>query len=152
MAGVPNFDPGAMARLRRQAGLGVRELAQRLEQFHPNVVAWEKGRVRPTPRHLARIAEALGVDPWQLTSTTPADAQLADLRAWAGMAVTDVAIATGMPPDTYSKVERALRPLGADRADRIAAAFGVDRAAVEAAYRRTRNAAPGRHRPGVDEP
>lgn len=147
MLGIRNFDPAAMAALRHEAGLGVKELAARLEVFHPNVVAWERGRVQPSPRHLVRIAGALGVEPWRLTSTTPGEAELADLRAWAGMTIADVSVATGMPPDTYSKVERALRPLGPDRAARIAAAFGADQAAVEDAYRRTKAAGPGRGRP-----
>lgn len=134
--GIPNFNPSAMAELRARDDLSVRELADRLGQLPPNVVAWEKGRVAPTPRHLVNIATALGVEPWELTTAAPETAELADLRAWAGLTTADAAALAGVSRRTWSNVERGLWPLGPGRALEFAEALGVSSDAVEVAYRR----------------
>lgn len=73
-----------MVEVRARAGLGLKELAERLGQAPPNVVAWEKGRLAPTRRHLLTIAAALDVPPWRLTKATPETAELGRLArlAW----------------------------------------------------------------------
>ena len=134
--GIRNFNPSAMAELRIRGSLGVGELADLLGQLPPNVVAWEKGRVAPTPRHLVNIAAALEVEPWRLTTATPETAELADLRAWAGLTTADAATLAGVSRRTWSKVERGLWPLGPGRARDFAEVLGVSSDAVEAAYRR----------------
>ncbi|MBW3615611.1 MAG: helix-turn-helix domain-containing protein [Actinobacteria bacterium] len=146
--GVRNFNPPAMAQLRARAGLGMKELADCLGQLPPNVVAWEKGRVAPTPRHLVHIAAVLEVEPWRLTTATPETAELADLRAWAGLTTAEAAASAGVSRRTWSNVERGLWPLGPERARDFAEVLGVSSEAVQAAYQRVA----GRHLEAAGRP
>lgn len=68
---LPNLETGHMpeslgsrlARLRRERGLTLAQVADALGVSKPTVWAWEKGKARPIPSRLGPIAETLGVDP-----------------------------------------------------------------------------------------
>lgn len=50
-----------LQRLRKERGLTLAQLGERLEVSKPTVWAWEKGKARPLESRLAAIAEILGV-------------------------------------------------------------------------------------------
>lgn len=50
-----------LQRLRKEQGLTLAQLGERLEVSKPTVWAWEKGKARPLDSRIAAIAEALGV-------------------------------------------------------------------------------------------
>lgn len=55
-----------LQRLRKERGLTLAQLGERLEVSKPTVWAWEKGKARPLENRIAAIAEALGVSEDQL--------------------------------------------------------------------------------------
>lgn len=63
---------GRLNRLRREAGLTLSDVANRLGVSKPTVWAWEKGKARPLPERLDAIAEALGVAPEGLAQSVSA--------------------------------------------------------------------------------
>ncbi len=135
--GVRNFDPAALAEYRRHRGLSLDQLGERIGRARPNIITWEKGRSAPSPPKLVALAEALGVKPWQLTTVDPRSAELADLRAWAGLSQQELADRAGVVRATYALVERAELPLRADVAQELARVLGRRVREVELAYRRT---------------
>lgn len=66
-------------RLRREAGLTLADVANRLGVSKPTVWAWEKGKARPLPERIPAIAEALGAAPEDLAEITGAGSHLATL-------------------------------------------------------------------------
>lgn len=130
------FDPEALVRLRRALGLSHDALGERIDRPRPNIIKWEQGETTPSPEKLVVLARALGVDPWRLTTTRPASAELADLRDWAGMTRRDLAAATGLTREMYSRLERGQFPLTDELAEALAAALGRDVAEIRRAHRR----------------
>jgi DNA-binding XRE family transcriptional regulator len=108
------------------------------------VIKWEAGEA-PSPPKLAVLARALEVEPWQLTVVRPQDAELADLRAWAGLTRRELAARAGIRRSTYSDIERGSVPLGAEAAAAVARVLDCDVSRVERAHRRgaRRSAAAG---------
>lgn len=135
--GVRGFDPNALVRLRRARGLSHDALGERIDRPRPNIIKWEQGETTPSPEKLVVLARALGVDPWRLTRTRPASAELADLRDWAGMTRRDLAAAVGLTRETYSRLERGQIELDDDVAGALAAALGRDVGEIKRAHRRT---------------
>lgn len=68
-------------RLRREAGMTLADVAQRLGVSKPTVWAWEKGKARPLPERMAAIAEALGAAPEDLAEAGSHNADTAALIA-----------------------------------------------------------------------
>ncbi|MGB7420090.1 MAG: helix-turn-helix domain-containing protein [Erythrobacter sp.] len=66
MTGTEGFGP-RLARLRRERGMTLAEVAAQLGVSKPTVWAWEKGKARPLPERIGAIAEALGVEVSTLT-------------------------------------------------------------------------------------
>ena len=130
------FDPGALVRLRRALGLSHDALGERIDRPRPNIIKWEQGETTPSPEKLVVLARALGVDPWRLTTTRPASAELADLRDWAGLTRRDLAAATGLTREMYSRLERGQLPLTDELAEALATALGRDAAEIRRAHRR----------------
>ncbi|MFP5319494.1 MAG: helix-turn-helix domain-containing protein [Acidimicrobiia bacterium] len=134
---VASFDPNALRRLRQAKGLSHDGLAERVGIARPNLIAYEKGGKRPSPRTLRALAAALGTDPMKLLSVTARDATLADLRAAkAGLTTTETAAALEMPRHSYDRIEAGRRPLDAQTAGRLAELLGVSPSTVVAAHRR----------------
>lgn len=63
-------------RLRREAGLTLADVADRLGVSKPTVWAWEKGKARPLPERFDAIAAALGVTPEALAPTPGASGEV----------------------------------------------------------------------------
>jgi transcriptional regulator with XRE-family HTH domain len=136
--GVKSFDAAALVRLRQARGLSHDALGERVGRARPNMIAWEKGPAKPSPSKFVALARALEVEPWELTTVGPGTAELADLRAWAGLTQQELADKAGMTRSTYSLLERGGVPLRSDVAERIAAAVGCQVVDVERAAARTR--------------
>ncbi|MCL9983440.1 MAG: helix-turn-helix domain-containing protein [Erythrobacter sp.] len=66
-------------RLRREAGLTLAEVADRLGVSKPTVWAWEKGKARPLPERMTAIAEALGAAPADLAEAAGHETDIAIL-------------------------------------------------------------------------
>jgi len=56
-----------LQRLRKERGLTLAQLGERLDVSKPTVWAWEKGKARPLESRIAAIADALGVAEEDLT-------------------------------------------------------------------------------------
>jgi transcriptional regulator with XRE-family HTH domain len=133
---VRGFDPEALVRLRKERGLSHDALAERTGWGRPNIIRWEKGRRRPSPAMLLAIADALQVEPAELTSISLANAELVDLRALAGLTQEQVARAAGIPKPTYALIEHCQLPLEPALVDRLASIFGVTSRDVQRAHYR----------------
>ena len=125
-----------MARLRKKRGLSFDELGRRLNRHRPDIIAWEMGRAAPSPSKLVALAAVIEVDPSELTRTSPARAQLVDLRGWAGLTQAELARRAGLPRPTYALLERGRLVLRPEVAARLAEALGRDVDEVERAARR----------------
>lgn len=82
-------------RLRKEAGLTMAQLAERLGVSKPTIWAWEQGRARPVDARMSAIAEALGVSVQSLLfapADSGAEAVIARCRA-------EIASACGTNPD-----------------------------------------------------
>jgi transcriptional regulator with XRE-family HTH domain len=100
--GVRVFDPAALVQVRRAVGWTQAQLADAVGAYKANVAAWETGRVRPSPGTVARIATALGVDPFRLTIGVRTPPLLADLRERRGWSQVELAGRIGVPRSSYS--------------------------------------------------
>ena len=134
---MASFDPDALRRLRQAKKLSHDGLADRVGIARPNLIAYEQGRKRPSPKTLRALAAALGADPMRLLTASARTATLADLRAAkAGLTTTETAAALGIARHTYDRIEGGRRPLDGDLAERLAALLGVAPGTVLAAHRR----------------
>lgn len=134
---VTSFDASALRRLRQAKRLSHDGLADRVGIARPNLIAYEQGKKRPSPKTLRSLAAALGADPLQLLSVTARTATLADLRAAkGGLTTTETAAAVGLPRHSYDRMEAGRRPLDAETAGRLAELLGVAPSTVVAAHRR----------------
>lgn len=105
--GVTGWDPDRLRVARLAAGLTQSALAARLDLATWTVWAWEQPRPAgraPTARHLAALAEALGVESVAL-APLPEGATLRDLRQRAGLTTTQVGEEIGMSDAAVSAVE-----------------------------------------------
>ncbi|MFM2272770.1 MAG: hypothetical protein RL702_1835 [Pseudomonadota bacterium] len=64
----PDTLPVRIARLRKEQGLTLDELAALLKVSKPTVWSWERGKSRPTPERIPALAERLGVTEDELVS------------------------------------------------------------------------------------
>jgi transcriptional regulator with XRE-family HTH domain len=112
-------------------------LASLLGTTRPNLIAYEKGRRRPSPPTVAALATALGIDPAQLAVKPRADWTLEDLRAFSGWSKSDAAAALGVARATYDAMEAGRRTFRADLLDALADELGCRRREVRAAHRRS---------------
>ena len=134
---VASFDPDALRRLRQAKKLSHDGLADRVGIARPNLIAYEQGRKRPSPKTLRALAAALGADPMRLLTASARTATLADLRAAkAGRTTTYTAATLGISRDTYDQLEGGMGRLDGDEVERVVALRGCAPAPVLAALRR----------------
>jgi transcriptional regulator with XRE-family HTH domain len=134
--GVRVFDRAAMVRARRAVGWTQARLADAVGANKANVAAWETGRVRPSPGTVARIATALGVDPFRLTIGVRTPPLLADLRERRGWSQVELAGRIGVPRSSYSLLERGGLALRGEVRTALAEALDVTEEEISAAYDR----------------
>ena len=135
---VENFAPGRLRTLRQQAGLTVTQLAERAQIPRPNISSYESGARTVGFDAAVAIAEALGVDPLELTDANPNALTLADLRLRARRSRVELAAAAGVSYDTWYAIETGRRRLTDDVAARIAEVLDVTIDELRAALERTR--------------
>lgn len=85
-----------LQRLRKQRGLTLAQVAERLGVSKPTVWAWEQGRSRPVGNRIDPLAEALGVSRVDLYPDADGHAVLHDLLI---RVRAEVAAASGASPD-----------------------------------------------------
>lgn len=145
---VRSFDPEALRRLRQARGLSHDALGARVGIARPRLIAYEKGTKRVGLHSLHLLARALGVDPLELTTVTRATATLADLRARAGVSMTDLADRLGMHRTMWDRIERGERGLSPTAAEAVGDVLGIKGSEVRRALERGLAAIPeDRRRP-----
>lgn len=130
-----------VAELRRSAGWLQADLAARLGNTEQRVGEWERGVQQPQPRHLTRLAEALGVAPLNLLDVDQEDPPLRALRLAAGLTLHQIAAASGIAYSTYHRLENGVardEAATAAAADALASPLGVSAARVLRALTRSR--------------
>ena len=133
--GTPRFDPARLRAHRLAAGLTQDRLAARVGVVTARIGDWERGRFRPTPASLTRLAAALGTSPAELQ--TPTDIPtLAELRGNAGLTQRQLADRAGLTPGAYAYLELGATTLHRLAAGALAAALGLDPDTVAAAHAR----------------
>ncbi len=119
--------------LRIARGLTAAELAERSGVGYRTVRRVEHSVVRPHTRTLRRLAEALGVEPSELSrlmSEVPQDpkrigSRLRDLRIASGMSQPKLARRAGISPSVLSGLERGKHEAGPSTVPKLAEALGV---------------------------
>ncbi|MFB7513082.1 helix-turn-helix domain-containing protein [Streptomyces sp. NPDC056144] len=131
------FDGNKLRRLRVAKGLSQTSLAVGLHVKVNAVYRWEKGLASPPPERLSAIAAFLDADLDELFPRS-GPPNLADLRCDAGMTQADTAQHTNTSsPMPVRAAEQGRRPLSEQAVAALAAAYGVTRAELLAAQRRS---------------
>lgn len=133
--GVAGFDPDALRATRQRLGVSQARLAKAIGVRPGAVNSWETGRHLPIPRRIIQLADALGVDPTDLTRQTP-QPTLRELRQAAGLSGRDVEDHAITGATWLFSVERGEQPLSASLRAQLAALYGVDQDSIQAAYDR----------------
>jgi len=133
--GVSGFSPEALRRAMQRAEVSAEELATLIGLTRQAVQKWLRGDSSPAPRSLPRIAEALGVDPAQLTPGATAAPRLSDLRVRAGLSQVETAERLGIGATTLRGLEAGThRELSPELADAIADLYSVTAEEVAGAH------------------
>jgi transcriptional regulator with XRE-family HTH domain len=133
---VRNFDPAAMIGARKARGLTHDALADIVKIGRPNLIAYEKGRRRPTPQRLVSLATALHVDPLALTTSTMATATLNDMRVRVGLDMTTIATRLDIDRATYQAIELGETPMSRQISEALAEILGISTRQLKLALKR----------------
>ena len=139
--GVHLFAHGVLRRARSERGLTIRDLALLLDVSPQAATAWEQGKSSPSPGHLGKLAEVLGISTDDLLRTPLNQADLASLRERAGLSATDVARVVGIHRSALSEIERGYRKLPERLRDQLASLYHRDPAMILRAWQRGRDTA-----------
>jgi transcriptional regulator with XRE-family HTH domain len=139
---VQNFDPDALrdARVKRRwthdAFVDAFVAAYGSGVSRPILIAYEKGRRRPSPERLIQLATVLDVKPLSLTRATAATATLADLRVSVGMSMSTIAARLNLPRSEYQDLELGVTPMRPDVEAELTRQLEVSARRLRQAYRR----------------
>jgi transcriptional regulator with XRE-family HTH domain len=112
-----------MVRKRRlDLGLLQKDVAQKIGCDTDSVTNWEKGRSTPDLRHVAKVIEFLGFNPFGLGDTL--GEQLVSFRRERSVSQKDFARQIGVDPSTLAKWERGSRAPAGRFAIRVANILG----------------------------
>lgn len=111
----------------RRRRLTLNELSERTGISSQQLLSYELGRSTPEAKQLVTLADALNVSPWRLTTVSPYDATLAQMRQVCGFTAADVAVVLKISRNTYRRIERdAILPHASTAyIDELAHIFGV---------------------------
>lgn len=132
------FAPEKMAELRAARQLSIDSVAVSCGVSSGAVRSWEAGRFTPSPAAAKRLADALGVPMYQLTTIDPGEATVTDLRQWQGWSGDDAAERSGVGKASIYGSERYVSPLPEHVRQHLAAAYGVTPKDLDAAWWRGR--------------
>jgi transcriptional regulator with XRE-family HTH domain len=139
-AGIRGFSPAALRRYRGLKHYSLSEVSTLSGISATTINAWETGKSRPSPRTLAAVAKALGVQIADLAPVEERDLRMADLRFQAGLNQEDLADAAGIPVGVLGAIELGHREPDDEQLRSIASALNVDVDFLRAAWARTRHA------------
>jgi transcriptional regulator with XRE-family HTH domain len=134
---VRSFSGTSLVEWRRERSLSHDDLASLVGISRPNLIAYEKGRRRPSPKTIALLAKALGITASRLSAIPEQEWNLADLRAFSGKTKAAAANALGVARATYDAMESGRRRLRPSLVDPLAAALGCARERVLECHGRT---------------
>ncbi len=139
-AGSRGFSPAALRRHRSQRNYSLAELSMLSGVSAATIGAWETGRSRPSPRTLAAVADALGVQLGNLVPVKETDVLMPDLRFQAGLNQQQLAKLTGMTTAITFAIENGHRAPDNDQLRALAVALNVEPAWLSTVWSRTRDA------------
>ncbi len=137
--GVQAFSAAALRRQRSRRGLSLRQLSLLASVSAATINSWEKGNTAPSPRPLAAVAAALGVDVADLVPVAEDRLVLADLRHQIGLSQHAAADAVGLTASMYGAVETGFRTADPEQRHRLAALYGVTEEKFQVLWQRTRD-------------
>ena len=126
------FDCAALRAARHNAGSTQRQVAEVCGVTLTYLAALERGRKKPSPQLLFRLAEAVGVAPSSLLHVAEAHT-LTQLRSCVGLSQKEVAERVGLTDMSYSRFERGVHRLPEALVDELARVFGVTPVTVRTA-------------------
>lgn len=140
------FSATAFQSARRANQLTRGELARLADISTGAVTAWENARATPQADTLAKVTSILGIAIDDVVHIDPAERSLGDLRIYAGLTQSQLAVAVGISTTSMAALERGESKLRPEVAMAISKAIGTRATEVTAAYQRARsrpaNAAP----------
>jgi transcriptional regulator with XRE-family HTH domain len=137
------FKPARLRDARLKKGWSLVDLARLSRVDAKTIGTWEDETARPHIDKLVLVAAALGVPIPKLVVVPPKQRMLSDWRTLAGYTPVQAAKLAGVSTSFYSQVERGERPLGEDRAIKLAVAFSAHKNALDQAWERARTRKPG---------
>lgn len=99
------FNFRRMQELAKKHGLSNRSLAAAVNANQGTVGRWVKGEVTPSPKFIARLAEALEVAPSDLYEVSETERNLAYFRVLAGYSLAQLAPLIGTSPVHLGRME-----------------------------------------------
>jgi transcriptional regulator with XRE-family HTH domain len=136
MPGV--FDYEKMASLFESKGLTNRAVAEVVGANQITVARWAKGEAVPSPSFIARLAEALEVDPAQLYKLKEAARGLAYYRVLAGYSLAQLAPKVGTSPVHLGRMEAGHSAIPDHVRERLQTLLDLDDDTMERAVHRSR--------------
>ena len=139
---VENFDPDALRHARVKRGWTHDAFVDAFVDAYgrgvsrPILIAYEKGRRRPSPERLIQLAAVLDVKPFALTRATAATATLADLRIGVGLSMTTLAPRLNLSRSEYQDLELGVAAMRPDVEAELIRQLDVPVRRLRQAYRR----------------
>ncbi len=139
-AGSRGFSPAVLRRHRNQKSYSLADLATLSGVSAATIGAWETNRSRPSPRTLAAVAEALGVQVADLVPVKENDVLMSDLRFQVGLTQHQLAKLTGITTAVLFAIESGHRAPDDEQLQGLADALRVDPPWLATVWARTRDA------------
>lgn len=133
---VTSFDPDRLAAIRVDRKFSVSALARMVDFHRQNLSALEAGRRNAAFDTVLELADALAVDPLELTNLDPAELPISGLRLKRRLSRVELAERCDMSYDLLWAIETGRRPLTDDRAQSVADVLRVDVPALHKALQR----------------
>ena len=143
---VRDFSSSQLRNVLKRRKTKPRAVALLMGLSQQTVSAWVNGRYGPSPAHLLRLADVLGVPVDEFLTTTADEDDLAGLRQRKGLTVTEFAEELGLYKAALSDVENGLRQVPDRARTAMAERLGVTADQLDAAWQRGHAAATRRAR------
>ncbi|WP_460869633.1 helix-turn-helix transcriptional regulator [Rhodococcus aerolatus] len=128
---------------RSKLGLTPAQLAILSGVSTESIWSWEAGRYSPAAPAAKRLADALRVGVSHLTTISPSEATLTDLRHWQGMTADDAAAAAGLNKRQIGRLEQYVVAPKPEVREALARVYQVTPEQFDAAWLRGREAVLG---------
>jgi transcriptional regulator with XRE-family HTH domain len=138
-AGVQGFSPAALRRQRNRVGLTLRQLSLLSGVSTATINGWENGKVVPSPRPLAAVAAALGIEVGDLVPVKEARLTLVGLRHQAGLNQQEAADTVGLSRTMFQSIESGFRAADQEQRALIVQLYGITEEKFDQLWERTRD-------------